>query len=220
MTLHVESWVGGPLSNNIYLLWDESALAAVLIDPSIGSEPALLRLHELEENGVHLQAIWNTHGHFDHIYDNAKWKQEYSVPLMMHKDDCFLIEFLHDQSLWFGLEAPESTEPDADLSPTRELKVGNYTAQVLHTPGHSPGSVSFWFESENVCVSGDVLFAGSVGRTDLPGCSAQDLGHSLQKLLALPPQTRILPGHGPATTVGQEMTSNSLCRKLIQKARQ
>jgi glyoxylase-like metal-dependent hydrolase (beta-lactamase superfamily II) len=218
MALHVESWVGGPLSNNIYLLWDEASGQAVLIDPSIESEPARERLRALEQNGVRLQAIWNTHGHFDHIYDNARWKQEYSVPLLMHSADEFLLEYLREQSLWFGLEAPATVRPDADLNGVDELHVGEYSARVLHTPGHSPGSVAFWFPEEKLCISGDVLFQGSVGRTDLPGASTAELAESLRRLSALPPDTRILPGHGAATTIAAELASNPHCRKLIQES--
>lgn len=217
MPLHIESWVGGPLANNIYLLWDEAANEAVIIDPSIESEPARARLRELEKIGVRLQAIWNTHGHFDHIYDNATWKAEYSVPLLMHSADGFLLEHLREQSLWFGLEAPELVHPNTDIADWGELRIGEYSAQLLHTPGHSPGSVAFWFPSEDLCISGDVLFRGSVGRTDLPGCSTEALSVSLCRLMELPPATRILPGHGEATTIAQEMATNPYCRKLLKE---
>jgi len=216
MALHVESWVGGPLSNNIYLLWDQESGEAVIVDPSIGSEPALARLLELEKSGVRLQAIWNTHGHFDHIYDNALWKEKYPVPLLMHKADDFLLEHLREQAIWFGLEAPEPARRDTDLADVDELRVGQYSARVLHAPGHSPGSVAFWFASENLCISGDVLFRKSVGRTDLPGASSAELETSLRRLAELPPQTRILPGHGAATTIEAELADNPHYLKLFK----
>lgn len=208
MALRFENWTGGPLSNNIYLFWDDAKGDAVLIDPSIESEPARRKLDDLERAGVHLRAIWNTHGHFDHVYDNARWKAEYSVPLLMHGADRFLLEHLREQAIWFGLEAPEVVQPDIDLTAVAELNIGDSVVRVLHTPGHSPGSVSFWFPAEKLCVSGDVLFRGSVGRTDLPGCSEEALLQSLRTLAALPLETRILPGHGPGTTIGEELASN------------
>lgn len=214
MTLHIESWTAGPLANNIYLLWDEVAGQAVIVDPSIAGEPALERMRELAVQGVVLHQIWNTHGHFDHVYDNARWKQEYSVPLLMHRDDEFLLDRLREQSLWVGLEAPPRVQPDAALHEGQELSLGHHRARVLHTPGHSPGSVSFWFEAASCCISGDVLFRGGVGRTDLPGCSVEALGQSLRRLAGLPPDTRILPGHGPQTTVGLELATNSYLQQL------
>jgi glyoxylase-like metal-dependent hydrolase (beta-lactamase superfamily II) len=118
---------------------------------------------------------------------------------------------------WFGLPVPPSCAPDSFFSEADTLRVGNCVARILHTPGHSPGSASFYFEADAVCISGDVLFHGSAGRTDLPLCSRDDLDASLARLATLPPETRILPGHGEATTVGRELAENPFIRHLRGK---
>lgn len=207
MGLRIETFVVGPLPNNLYLLLDDQAREAVVVDPSIGSEAALERMRELQKQGVKLAAIWNTHGHFDHVYDNAAWKSEFDVPLGMHDGDLFWTQRLREQALWFGLPTPQSVAPDFSFEDGQIVRVGTHAARVMHTPGHSPGSVSFLFEDQNACVSGDVLFRGSVGRTDLPGCSVEELRLSLKRLSELPAPTRILSGHGDATTIGEEMTN-------------
>lgn len=212
--LHVESFVTGPLANNVYLLHDEVSAEAVIIDPSIQCDAAFLRMRHLREAGIKLKAIWNTHGHFDHIYDNARWKTIFGPPVIAHRDDLFWFERLREQALWMGLQPPAPTQPDEWFEAGQRISVGGATADVIHTPGHSPGSVSFHFAEEGICISGDVLFRGSVGRTDLPGCSVQQLGHSLQKLLTLPGETRILPGHGEATTISAERAENPFCRDI------
>lgn len=216
MSLIVETFVTGPLDNNLYLLIDDAAREAVVVDPSIGCDAALQRVAELVSGGTRLAAIWNTHGHFDHIYDNHRWRTRFDVPLLMHRDDLIFIERLHDQAIWMGLPAPEAVTPDAWFTPGADLAVGSHSCRVLHTPGHSPGSVTFVFDAEDICIDGDVLFAGSVGRTDLPGCSAPELGRSLRLLLELPDATRVLPGHGPATTIGEERRTNPYCREFMR----
>ena len=210
--LNIETFVVGPLPNNLYLLHDDEAGEAVVIDPSIGSDAAMQRMKSLQSSGVLLSAIWNTHGHFDHIYDNALWQQEFAAPLVMHAADNFLLERLAQQSLWFGMAPPERAVPDATLEDGQTVYVGNHVARVIHLPGHSPGSVGFFFENEGICISGDVLFRGSVGRTDLPGCSPDELQISLRKLAALPAATRILSGHGDETTIEHELAHNPYLR--------
>jgi glyoxylase-like metal-dependent hydrolase (beta-lactamase superfamily II) len=214
VSLRVETFVVGPFPNNLYLLVDEAAGEAVVVDPSIDSGEARARVHDLERDGIRLIAIWNTHGHLDHVYDNALWRNEFGSPIFIHRGDTFFLERLHEQSLWLGLEAPAEASPDHWLDDGQVLTVGSHQARVLHTPGHSPGSVSFLFDAEELCLSGDVLFRGSVGRTDLPGCSDQQLQESLAKLCALPSATRILPGHYEPTTIDIEIKTNPFCRQL------
>jgi hydroxyacylglutathione hydrolase len=215
--LTIETFVCGPLQTNVYLLLDPVAREAVIIDPSIETGEPLQRAMEWRASGIRLTAIWNTHGHFDHVYDNARWKKEFGVPIYAHPADAFFLEHLREQSLWFGLPAPEITTADFEINVGSSLQVGAYHAQILDLPGHSPGSVGFYFEPSAVCISGDVLFAGSVGRTDLPACSEADLANSVRQLYALPPQTQILPGHGESTTVGDEMRTNPVARQLLAK---
>jgi glyoxylase-like metal-dependent hydrolase (beta-lactamase superfamily II) len=211
MALRIETFVAGPLVNNIYLLHDDEAGACVLIDPSIDSEAALAAA---QSSPNALAAIWNTHGHFDHIYDNARWKSAFDVPLWAHRGDEYFLEHLAEMALWFGLPAPGTVAPDSLFHNGDEMRVGNHVARVLYTPGHSPGSVSFHFAAEAVCISGDVIFRGSAGRTDLPLCSREELDRSLALIAALPPETRLLPGHGEATTVGAELADNPFIRHL------
>lgn len=214
MTLQVETFVVGPLTNNLYLLWDDVADEAILIDPSIASDAALTRMRALSDSGVRLTAIWNTHGHFDHIYDTARWREAYHVPILMHHDDEYWVQRLRDQALWMGFPPPTIVSPDQWLRGDETLTVGSHRARVLHTPGHSPGSVSFIFDDAGLCISGDVVFQGSVGRTDLPRCSPPQLQQSLAQLMALPAATRILPGHYGPTTVREELLNNPFCQQL------
>lgn len=212
VSLQLETFVVGPLPNNLYLLRDDQAREMVVIDPSIESQIALERARALQAEGFRLTQIWNTHGHFDHIFDNAVWQAAFEAPISMHRDDEFWRERLREQALWLQLPAPQIVATNTFFEDGQIVSVGNHSAKVLHTPGHSPGSVSFFFEAEKLCVSGDVLFRGSVGRTDLPGCSSPALRQSLQILTALPPATRILPGHGEATTIEAEKQDNPYCR--------
>ncbi|PQV63250.1 Glyoxylase, beta-lactamase superfamily II [Abditibacterium utsteinense] len=215
--LQIESFVCGPLQTNSFLLIDENTRQAVIIDPSIQSDAAFLRATQLRARGIELKEIWNTHGHFDHIYDNARWKAEFRAPVLASQNDEFFLENLSEQSIWFGLPAPEVTKTDHFLQPDEILSLGEFSCRVLTLPGHSPGSVGFYFEALDLCIQGDVLFAGSVGRTDLPGCSEEDLAASLQTLFALPPQTQILTGHGEFTTIEIEKRENQLARALIER---
>ena len=209
--LTVETFTCGPLANNIYLVIDSATGEFVVIDPSMESAPALRRAREMAAAGLRLTAIWNTHGHFDHIFDNHLWKSAFAVPLFMHEGDLFFVERLREQALWFGFEPPQEVAPDEFLQDGQILRVGAHEARVLHTPGHSPGSVSFHFAGNDFCVSGDVVFPGGAGRVDLPGASAAQLSESLQKIMALPDATRLLPGHYHATTVGHEKATNPAC---------
>ncbi len=213
--LQIEIFVSAPLQTNTFLLFDENAREAVVIDPAIQNDAAFTRAQELRARGIVLKQIWNTHGHFDHVYDNARWKTEFGAPILAHPGDAFFLENLREQAIWFDLPAPEITPTDRLLREGEILTIGDFSCRILELPGHSPGSVGFYFEALHLCVQGDVLFAGSVGRTDLPGCSERDLARSLQKLFALPPQTQILNGHGASTTLEAEKRENQVARALM-----
>ena len=217
MSLLVESFSIGPMDNNLYLLRDDSALQLVVVDPSLQSEPALQRVAHLVQSGYEVTAIWNTHGHFDHVYDNARWKRAYPVPLLAHPEDKFFLDHLREQAIWFGMAPPEVVFPDGPLGPDTPVAVGEHAPQILHLPGHSPGSLGFYFAPQNFCIIGDVLFAGSVGRTDLPGSSAAALADSLRHVWKLPSATHMLPGHGAATTLGHEVQTNQVARDLMHQ---
>lgn len=213
--LHLETFRCGPLENNLYLLLDREAQEAVVVDPSIAGDAAFDLARQWRAQGIRLAAIWNTHGHFDHVYDNARWKAEFEVPILSHPADAPFLEHLREQALWFGLPAPAIAVADEILAAGQTLSVGTHRAQVLELPGHSPGSVGFDFGA--FVMSGDVLFQDSVGRTDLPLCSEADLAASVQKLFDLAPETQILPGHGPQTSIEAEKRRNVVARALLRR---
>ena len=201
------------METNAFLLWQNNE--AVIIDPSIDADQLLGKMRELQSAGVKLIAIWNTHGHIDHVYDNARWKSEWDAPIFCHQSDHFFLEHLREQSLWFGLPQPQVVQPDELLEEGQTLQVGDLSVQVIELPGHSPGSVAFGFDDH--LISGDVIFRNSYGRVDLPGADAKTLARSLERVLKLPPQTRILCGHGEFTGVQDEADSNAAARELMRQ---
>lgn len=216
-TLQIESFRCGPLQTNTFLVIDTAAQQFVVIDPSIGTDTVLARARALQAEGFTLAAIWNTHSHFDHVYDNARWKTEFGAEVWAHPADAFFLENLREQSLWFGLPAPEVAPIDHALHPEDTLGVGDFSCRVLFLPGHSPGSVGFYFESQQLLIGGDVLFAGGIGRTDLPASSEADLAASLRRVFDLPPQTQVLTGHGEPTTIEAEKRDNAVARALMSR---
>jgi hydroxyacylglutathione hydrolase len=201
----------GPFVTNAFLLWTDQA--AVIIDPAVGAKKLLEKARELHQSGIKVVAIWNTHGHFDHVCDNALWKNEFDAPIYAHKDDEFFLEHLREQAIWFGVPAPEVAKIDHYLEDGQTVLSGDISARVIHLPGHSPGSVAFDFG--DFLISGDVLFQNSVGRTDLPGGSNTILAKSIEKLFTLQDETIIWAGHGERTTIGEEKQNNDLARQLL-----
>ncbi|MCW3096637.1 MAG: Zn-dependent hydrolase, including glyoxylase [Chthonomonadaceae bacterium] len=194
----------GPMDNNTYLIIDEATRDAALIDPSFDSEKLW---DDIEARKVQMRYILNTHGHFDHIIGNAFWVEKTGAPLALHRDDLDRLRALPEHARQYRFEAAPSPDPSIFLEDGQTLTLGNTLIRVVHTPGHSPGSVTFLFD--DVAIVGDVLFAGSIGRTDFPGCSLQTLLHSIRtQLLTLPDATTVLPGHNEPTTIGQERASN------------
>lgn len=213
MSLELFTQTVGPAATNAYLLHETRADALVIIDPSVGADELFERAQTLVSGGAHFQAIWNTHGHFDHVYDNARWKTAFGAPVYAHAGDAYFLEHLREQSLWFGLSAPEVAPVDVELHEGDVLPIGEQSALVWHLPGHSPGSVAFGFG--DFWISGDVLFQNSVGRFDLPGADERTLARSIQRLWTLPDATRVLTGHGAPTTIGAEKQLNSVARALL-----
>jgi hydroxyacylglutathione hydrolase len=194
---------------NARILFCSQTKAAVIVDP--GGEPDML-IGACEGAGAQLSAIWLTHSHLDHAAGVAAILARYDVPLLGHPDERVLRERIPEIASMYGLpeqQWPACPEPTRELRGGEELQVGNATAQVLFTPGHSPGHLSFYFPSEHLVVSGDALFQGSIGRTDLPGGNHQQLIDSISReLLTLPEDTRVLSGHGDDTTIGEEKRTN------------
>lgn len=202
--MKVHAFTVGPLQSNSYLLADEVTREAALFDPGMESEAVA---DVLARERLTVTAIINTHGHFDHVFGNAYFKAKTGAPLLMHRADLDLVKRLEEQSLYFGFRATPSPPPDRFLEEGDEVRVGGIRLRVLHTPGHSPGGICL--VTDGTAFVGDTLFAGSIGRTDLPGGSAETLLTSIrEKLLTLPDDTVIYPGHGPATTIGHERRHN------------
>ncbi|MBI5166967.1 MAG: MBL fold metallo-hydrolase [candidate division NC10 bacterium] len=194
----------GPLENNVYLVSDRGSRKAALIDPGLESEGIL---QHLEQAGLQLELIINTHGHFDHIYANAFFKAKTGAKVLIHKKDLSGLRRLQDEALLFGLRAAPSPEPDRLLQEGDLIELAGFSFQVLHTPGHTPGGICLYHDG--MVFVGDTLFAGSIGRTDLPGGSYEALIASVQKkLFVLPEETVVYPGHGPETTIGEEKRTN------------
>ncbi len=200
----IETIPVGPLQVNCYLLICDKSRQAVVVDP--GDEGARI-LDALSASGCQLAAVINTHGHFDHIGANAYVIEKTGVELMMHGDDLPLLKEAAGHAAIYGLSVVPSPEPTRILVDGDEIKVGESTLKVIHLPGHSPGGICL--HVANDLIVGDGMFAGSIGRTDLPGGSQEQLVSGIrQKLLVLPEATVVHPGHGPATTIGREKMHN------------
>lgn len=194
----------GPMDNNTYLLTDEATGEAALVDPSFDSEKLL---PEVLAPGLSLRYILNTHAHFDHIIGNAFYAERTGAPIALHRADLPLLQALPTQAAMFGFEAASSPEPSLWLEEGQTLILGGTKIEVRFTPGHAPGHVVFLIG--DTVLAGDCLFAGSIGRTDLPGGSPETLLHSIRtQLLTLPDETKVLPGHGEPTTIGRERRTN------------
>ncbi len=194
----------GPLATNCYLLSCTKTKETVIIDPA---EASTVLLEIIGDNDFHLKYIINTHGHGDHIGGNRFLKEKYSAKLMIHRlDEDMLIDDKKNFSFYAGIPV-QSPLPDEYLEDGMSLKVGLLSLSIIHTPGHSPGGVSI--KVEGMIFTGDTLFKGGIGRTDLPGGSLPVLINSIkEKLFILDGSYEVLPGHGPATTLKQELEDN------------
>lgn len=200
----------GLLGCNCSVLGDETTREAIVIDPGddIGEIVAILNRH-----GLTVKTIVVTHAHIDHIGGAAKLRALTGAPVYMHQDDAFLAGALDMQASWLGMETPENPGIDTPAREGDTLRAGSIEAQVLHTPGHTPGSISLFLPAEKKLIAGDTLFRGSVGRTDLPGGDSRAIADSIRsKLYTLPEETVVTPGHGEATSIGREMRVNSFVR--------
>jgi hydroxyacylglutathione hydrolase len=196
--------VVGALETNCYLAYGGASRACAIIDPGAEPEKIFAAVAALE---LVPSVILNTHGHVDHTGANRDMKDKYSVPLWIHAADAPMIEASDHIQISLMLGAKDSPRPDRLLADGDTVPVGNDSLRVVHTPGHTPGSVVFL--ADGILFSGDTLFCGGVGRTDLPGGSWKDLDRSIrERILILPGDTLVLPGHGPWTTVEQEKLSS------------
>lgn len=195
----------GPIQTNCYLVGCEVTREGIVIDPG---EEAERILAEIKTLGLTIKYILNTHAHFDHILANGPLVKATGAPLALHPLDLPLLRQNGGAAL-FGYFAPPSPEPDMALAEGDTLTFGTHSLQVLFTPGHTPGHVSFYEAQAGIIFDGDVLFAGGIGRTDLPGGDYETLMTSIaEKLMTLPDETVVYSGHGPVTTIGRERAGN------------
>jgi glyoxylase-like metal-dependent hydrolase (beta-lactamase superfamily II) len=193
----------GAFQENCYLLVDDRTNRAVIVDP--GSEGNRL-VDAIDKSGATLDAIWITHAHVDHVGAIASIKQRWDVPVYLHPLDRRLYEAAGRQAQVYNVPFEEPPPPDREFAEGEHLKVGDVELEVMHAPGHSPGHVVI--HGDGIALVGDCLFAGSIGRTDLPFSNPPQLAATLERISALPPETVVYPGHGMDTTIGEERVSN------------
>jgi hydroxyacylglutathione hydrolase len=200
----LKSIVVGPLEVNCYVLACEETGEGIVIDPG-DNVPGILEM--IEEDEVEIKEIVATHGHFDHIGRVTTMKEALQVPFAIHEDDMFMVEGLVEIASFLDIDTDEAPEVDRFIQIGEEITFGNETLTVVHTPGHAPGNVTLLWPGN--ALVGDVLFAGSIGRTDLEGADPDILMQSIrEELMTLPDETNVYPGHGPYTTIGQERATN------------
>ena len=201
----------GMLGCNCSVIGDESTRESLVIDPGDEIERilAVLSKHQLK-----LKQIIVTHAHIDHIGGAMKLKKATGAPVLLNKNDYALVKMLDVQAGWIGAAPPGAVEVDENLGDQDAVRCGTITAVAMHTPGHTEGSMCLYFPSEQKLIAGDTLFAGSIGRTDLPGGSFNKIIASLHdSVLTLPDETVVVPGHGALTTIGEERESNPFLKR-------
>lgn len=202
--MHVETFTFGELRQNAYLVLEDEHKVGVVIDPGVHPRPLINRI---EEAGTRLAAILLTHGHWDHISGVGELKGAFDAPIYLHEADGELYRRVVEQAEFFGFHAEPKPPPDYALKDGDVVEAGPFRFDVLHTPGHTRGGVSY--KIGDAVFVGDTIFAGGIGRTDLPGGSHEQLLESIcQRILTLDDSVTLYPGHGPPTTVGAERTSN------------
>ena len=201
-----EILIVGPLQCNCSILGDEASREAIVVDPgdNISRIVATLEKHQLT-----VKQIIVTHGHIDHIAGAQRLKQLTGAPILYNQNDLPLVKMMDIQAGWLGIATPEVAPPDSSLEDGQKISITGLTGSVLHTPGHTEGSVCLYLPEQSLLLAGDTLFAGSVGRTDLPGGNSRKLIQSIHdSLLTLPDEVTIIPGHGAKTSIGIERGSN------------
>lgn len=196
----------GPLQCNCSIIGDETTREAIVVDPGddIADVLAVIARHNL-----HVKQIVITHAHIDHVGGAMKLRAATGAPILINENDYPLLKMLDVQAAWLGMQNPGKVEIASSLAESDKVQAGSLTANVIHTPGHTEGSICLYFPAEQKLIAGDTLFAGSIGRSDLPGGSFDKIISSLRgKLLALPDETIVVPGHGPLTSIGEERESN------------
>jgi len=201
----------GPLQCNCSIVGDESTREGMVIDPGDDIRQVLALI---EKHGLKIKQIVITHAHIDHVGGAMKLRALTGAPILLNQNDYALLKMLDVQAAWLGMISPGKVEVEQSIGQADSVKAGNLAAQVMHTPGHTEGSICLYFAPEKKLIAGDTLFAGSIGRTDLPGGSFEKIIRSLHdRVLTLPDETVVVPGHGPLTTIGAERESNPFLQK-------
>jgi hydroxyacylglutathione hydrolase len=196
----------GPLQCNCSIIGDEATREAMVIDPGDDIQDVLTLI---AKHNLKVKQIVITHAHIDHVGGAMKLRSRTGAPILLNQNDYALLKMLDAQAAWIGVPPPGAVEVDQSIGQADKVKAGSLVADVIHTPGHTEGSICLYFPAEKKLIAGDTLFAGSIGRTDLPGGSFEKILRSLhEKVLALPEETVVIPGHGPRTTIAEERESN------------
>jgi len=210
--MHVEKIVAPPLDNNAYLVIDEKSKQAAIIDPALAGEE-LLDL--AEKHGAKILYVLNTHGHPDPTADDESTRKATGAKVAIFELDAPRLEKNARETRWFLPAPPPPVKPDVLLKEGSEIKIGDLLIRTLHTPGHTEGSACFYLVSEEALFTGDTLYKGSHGRTDVFGGSPAKMVFSLRRLKELPPSTHVYPGHGPETTIGDETWLSDLVYPIL-----
>ncbi len=206
----LERLIVGPLEENTYIIGDEATKQAIVIDPGDESD----RIIEIiKDRGLQVHSIICTHTHFDHVGAVGDIKKATGARILIHKEDQQVYETAKDQAAFWGYDLDDIPQPDGYIDEGDNIQVGSINFKVMHTPGHSPGGICLY--GGGVLITGDTLFKGSVGRTDFPGGSMEELKKSFRRLLGLPENTKVYSGHGPESTVGMEKRTNYFVNEFL-----
>jgi hydroxyacylglutathione hydrolase len=213
--IQMEMFTFNPFQENTYVLFDETH-EAIIIDPGMYTSTEETRLKDFISNqNLKPIAIVNTHAHIDHVMGVEWCRSQYQIPFVLHKLDLVNLEALPLKAQMFGVSMEDVAPPDRFIEEGEKITFGNSELDIMFTPGHAPGHVVFIDHLQRRIIGGDVLFKGSVGRVDLPGCNPDDLVHSIrEKLYKLDDIYQVFPGHGPSTTIGLEKKSNAFVPEL------
>ncbi len=210
MGVNYETLTVGPLQANCFILYDTDTKETIVVDP--GDEPDRI-IDFINDRKLKVKYILCTHAHFDHVGAIPELKEHTGALLLIHEEELEIYNAAKDMAAFFGYDISELPPPDRTLKEGDELRIGRKSFTILHTPGHSPGGICLF--GNGLVVTGDTLFAGSVGRTDFHGGSLSKLRESFQRLMSLPEDTVVLPGHGPTSTIGRERRENFFNEEIL-----